>query len=100
MAQRGQINPKDQLWHPHYPNLVYANQVQGLFKGTNNTQPFGCSDIIAIFVCIFLPSPAIFMAIMYLIRRDTVRGAIYLGLSLLFSCIWLVILASLGLLGN
>jgi hypothetical protein len=108
MAQKGQIRPNEQLWNPQYsPNLIIANQVQGLFFNSPqtqatriNSQPFGCSDIIAILICIFMPGPAVFMAISYLVRRETIRGLIYLGLSLLFSCIWLVICASLGLLGD
>jgi hypothetical protein len=34
MAQRGNVQPNDQLWHPHYPNFVIANQVQGLFESS------------------------------------------------------------------
>lgn len=39
MAQRGELQPSDQLWHPHYPNMVNANQVDGLFSASARSVP-------------------------------------------------------------
>ena len=32
MAQSGQLQPTDNLWHPQYPNMINANQMEGLSK--------------------------------------------------------------------
>ncbi len=51
MAHSGQLQPTDKLWHPQYPNMINANQMEGLSKvfksgvpASPSTQPQGMAQ--------------------------------------------------------